>query len=289
MIKAEELSGHLIEHRIAGQVATPRQNNLGKYARFARRDPDVLFGLDPEGAWTDADVLALMARRCGVSADPEHRHGQDRIDPLLTVAALDRLAAVLARTAAARGSVLLGTGHPKQLGGFHAALGAGLRAAGCAVLTPAHPKNFPYFALHHGGEVEYCALDHRQQVGVVRVYEGAPPVGGNASAQTVAAALGALSEPVHTHSPQPVRIALAALAEAGHARPDLVIGDHGWTCGAGRLGIPAVGLADSNDPAVFVAEAEGDVEVAVPLDDGVRPECYELLSAYVLQQAGMSQ
>lgn len=286
MIKAEELYAHLTEHRIAGQVATPRQNNLGKYARFGRRDPDVLFGLDPEGEWTAADVLALMARRCGVSPDPEHRHGQDTIDPQLTIDALDRLAGVVARTAADGGSVLLGTGHPQTLNGFHAALGEALSAAGCALLTPAHPTHFP---MHHGQEVEYCALDYRQRVGVVRVYEGTPPPGAAASAEVVAAALGALSDPVHTHSPQPVRIALAALAEAGQDLPDLVIGDHGWACGAGRLGIPAVGLADCNDPAVFVGEAEGDVEVAVPLDDGVRSASYELLSAYVLQQAGMSQ
>ena len=286
MITSEELHAHLVEHRIAGRVATPRQNNLGKYARFGRRDPDVLFGLDPEGEWTAADVLALMARRVGVSPDRRHLHGQDTIDPRLTVDALDRLAAVVARTAARRGSVLLGTGHPQHLLGFHAALGDALRAVGCAVLAPAHPSHFP---MHHAQEVEYSALDYVRRVGVVRVYEGAPPPGGTVGAEDLAAALGNLSDPVHTHSPQPVRIALAALAEAGEPLPDLVIGDHGWACGAGRLGIPAVGLADSNDPAVFVGEAEGEVEVAVPLDDGVRQGCYELLSAYVLQQAGMSQ
>ncbi|MFC1418331.1 phosphatase [Streptacidiphilus cavernicola] len=286
MITTEELRGHLVEHRIAGLVATPRQNNLGKYARFGRRDPDVLFGLDPEGEWTAADVLALMAERVGVSPDPAHLYGQDTIDPALTVAALDRLAAVLARTAASRGSVLLGTGHPQTLAGFHAALGEALRAAGCAVLTPAHPTPF---AMHHGQQVEHCALEYRRRVGVVRVYEGASPSGAGASTEAAATAPGELSDPVHTHSPQPVRIALAALAAAGEPLPDLVIGDHGWTCGAGRLGVAAVGLADCNDPAVFVGEAEGEVEVAVPLDDGVWRGCYELLSAYVLQQAGMSQ
>jgi hypothetical protein len=286
VITAEELQDHLTRHRIAGQVATPRQNNLGKYARFARRDPDVLFGLDPEGEWTADDVLALMARRCGVSPDPGHREGQDSIDPRLTVAALDRLARVVSRTAEQQGSVLLGTGHPGTLVGFHAALGDALSAAGCAVLTPAHTDHFP---MHHGSEVEYSALDYVQRVGVVRVYEGAPPPDGEASAEVVEAMLGKLGPPVHTHSPQPVRVALAALAKSGRPLPDLVIGDHGWACGAGRMGIPAVGLADSNDPGVFIGEAEGTVEVAVPLDDGVRPECYELLSAYVLQQAGMSQ
>ena len=283
MIDAEELYAHIVANRIAGQVATPREDNLSKYARFARRDPEVLLGLDPEGEWTETDVLALMAERCGVSPDPAHRHGQDVIDPELTIRALDALADVVARTAAGGGSVLLGTGHPSRLLEFHAAIGEGLRSAGCALLTPA--RNSP-FLMHSARGTRACALDYVQRVGVVRVYEGAPPNGARDSA---AADPGALSEPVHTHSPQPVRIALAALAESGEPLPDLVLGDHGWACGAGRMGVPAVGLADSNDPGVFVGEAEGEVEVAVPLDDGVRSDCYGLLSAYVLQQAGMSR
>ncbi|MEZ0091484.1 phosphatase [Streptacidiphilus sp. EB129] len=286
MIAAEELYAHLMACRIAGQVATPRENNLRNYSRFARRDPGVMFGLDPEGSWDEAEVLELMARRCGVSADPEHRHGQDTIDPDLTVRALDRLAGIVADTAARRGAVLLGTGHPRPLGGFYADLGDALGAAGCAVLTPAH--NSP-FLMHFPDGARSCALGYVRRTAVLRVYEEAPPNGAPRSGADGGPGPGALSEPVHTHSPQPVRFALAALADGGDPRPDLVLGDHGWACGAGRLGVRAAGLADSNDPGVFVAEAEGDVELAVPLDDGVRPECYGLLSAYVLQQAGMSQ
>jgi hypothetical protein len=81
---------------------------------------------------------------------------------------------------------------------------------------------------------------------------------------------------------------LAALAEQGRPRPDLVLGDHGWLCGAGRLGIPAAGLADSNDPAPFVGEAEGTVSVVVPVDDGSHPDCYRPLSDYVLQRAELA-
>jgi hypothetical protein len=35
-----------------------------------------------------------------------------------------------------------------------------------------------------------------------------------------------------------------------------------------------VGFADSNDPALFVGEAEGRVAVTVPLDDNVQPHLY---------------
>ena len=283
MIEGAELYGHLMDSRIAGQVATPREHNLRNYARFARRDPDLLLGLDPAGSWTEAEVLALLARRCGVSPDPAHRQGQDTVDPELTIRALDAMAAVLRETAAARGRVLLGTGHPSRLLLFYRQLAAGLRAAGCALLTPARGQRF---AMHAPEGARPALLDYVDDVGLVRVYEGNPPIGapGSAAPDAVGSAT-----PVHTHSPQPVRIALAALAESGHNRPDLLIGDHGWACGAGRLGVRSVGLADSNDPAVFVAEAEGEVAVTVPLDDGVRPDCYGLLSAYVLQQAGMSQ
>jgi hypothetical protein len=37
-------------------------------------------------------------------------------------------------------------------------------------------------------------------------------------------------------------------------------------------GIETVGFADSNDPALFVGEAEGRIAVAVPLDDHVLPQ-----------------
>ena len=282
VIGADELAAHLTACRIAGQVAR-RERVLRSCARFARGDPELLLGLDPERPWPADRLLALLARRCGVSPDPAHRHGPDTLDPELTVRALDALAAVLARTAAAKGTVLTGTGHPGPLLGFYAGLAEALGGAGCSVPTPAQGRAFP---AHAPEGARRCVLDYVRRVGVVRVYEGTPP---NGAPRSVGPGAEPLSEPVHTHSPQPVRIALAALAEAGQPRPDLVIGDHGWICGAGRLGVPAVGPADADDPAVFVAEAEGQVAVAVPLDDGARPECYGMLTAYVLQQAGMSQ
>lgn len=71
--------------------------------------------------------------------------------------------------------------------------------------------------------------------------------------------------------------------------PSLVVGDHGWVCGAGQLGIEAIGLADSDDPAVFVAETEGRVSAVVPLDDAVRSDYYRPLTRYVLNRACLSQ
>jgi hypothetical protein len=67
-------------------------------------------------------------------------------------------------------------------------------------------------------------------------------------------------------------------------RPDLVIADHGWAGTAGQAGITTIGLADTNDPAMFVGAEEGKVAVAVPLDDNVPPVAYEPLAAYVLRK-----
>lgn len=98
------------------------------------------------------------------------------------------------------------------------------------------------------------------------------------------------SEPgAHTHSPLPVRVALEAAVMVHGRLPELVVGDHGWVCGAGQLGIEAIGLADTDDPALFVGEAEGRVSVAVPLDDAVRSAYYRPLTHYVLNRACLSQ
>ena len=45
--------------------------------------------------------------------------------------------------------------------------------------------------------------------------------------------------------------------------------------------IETLGMADCNDPALFVAEEEGKPIVTVPLDDNVPPHLYDPLSAFV--------
>ena len=51
--------------------------------------------------------------------------------------------------------------------------------------------------------------------------------------------------------------------------------------------LTTLGFADCNDPGLFVSEAQGQVEVAVPLDDNVCPGLYAPLIAYVLERAGL--
>ncbi|MEU6480812.1 phosphatase [Streptomyces sp. NPDC047017] len=267
MPSATVLRAHLVRTGLAGAVATTREASLRSYRLFAARDPRVLIGIDPEGAWGQGELLRLMARRCGVSADPGHTAGRDVIDPALTLAALgafaDRLGAVARRGA----PVLLGTGHPHRLLDFYAALADALSAAGCTVLTPAQGRRVD-MTTRFG--LRTHRLDYVRGVGLVRPWDGGR-TGGEPGA--------------HTHSPLPVRLALEAAADAGGPLPELVIGDHGWVCGAGQLGFEAMGPADTDDPAPFVGQAEGRVAVVVPLDDGVRADYYRPLIRYVLQRA----
>ncbi|MCX5199151.1 phosphatase [Streptomyces sp. NBC_00249] len=267
MLSTGALRAHLLAARLAGPVATTREESLRSYRLFAARDPRVLLGLDPDGGWGEGDLLGLMARKCGVSADPAHVSGPDVIDPERTLAALEAFAERLRAVAGARSPVLFGTGHPHRLLGFYVSLARALSAAGCVVLTPARGVGVD-MATRFG--VRPHRIDYVGGVALVR----------EPGAREPGSATGA-----HTHSPLPVRIALGALAEAGGPLPELVVGDHGWVCGAGQLGVEAIGLADTDDPALFVGEAEGRVAVVVPLDDAVRSDYYGPLMRFVLHRA----
>lgn len=257
-----QLRAHLEATRIAGDVATPRENNLRNFRLMSERNPQFLFGLEPAGSWTPEEVLALMARRCGVVPDPGYRAGPDRIDVALTLAALDRYAARLARAAQRRERVMVATGHPAGLFAIHVEVARALEEAGCRLLMPA--AGWAYQTQTREGP---AWRDLRYIGGVAVLHAGA--------------------ELKHTHSARPMRAMLQALADAGEGPPDLVVADHGWAGAAGQAGVDAIGFADCNDPALFVGEAEGKVKVVVPLDDNVAPHHYAPLTAYLLDAAGL--
>jgi hypothetical protein len=259
-----QLREHLIATRIAGDVATPRDNNLRNFRYLSERRPGYLFGMQFDGRWTATDVFELMVARCGIDPDSTRVDGPDTIDPDLTIDALDRFADRLAVAARHGQRVIVATGHPGGVLAIHAEVARGLVAAGCTLLTAGagimleEPRSW-------GVEVR----DVRYVNGVAMLHSGA--------------------ELRHTHSPEPMEMILASLAETGEPPPDLVVADHGWAGAAGQAGIDAIGFADCNDPALFVGEAEGKVLVSVPLDDNVAPHLYAPLTAYVLGRAGLDQ
>jgi hypothetical protein len=239
-------------------VATPRENNLAHFRELANGNRHYWLGLELGDRWSDEqDVLAVMAERVGVSDDPDHRHGQDTIDPELTVGALDRAAAELRKAAEGGLRVLFATGHPGGLLDVHGAVARALRSADC--------------------EIVRVPLGLYADEGVVVQFAGVAVHERGASLW-------------HTHSPEPMRRILDAFDGFGEPLPDLVVADHGWAGCAAQRGVPTVGFADCNDPALFVGEAEDTLAVAVPLDDHVAdPRFYEPLTAYLLDAAGLSE
>jgi len=257
----QALRDYLAANAIAGTVATPRQDSLAKYRRMAAGDPQTTFGLTFSRAWTERDVLAEMALRCGVSPDPAVQDGPDFIDPELTVERLSAMAVRLRQVAEARGTVMLGTGHPAGLLAIHAPVSRHLSAAGCTILTPA--RGWQASPRPDG--------DGAGESGELRYIDRVAVLSRNAG-------LG------HTHLPAAMEAMIAGLRAAGDPMPDLVVADHGFAGAAGAAGLRVVGFADCNDPGLFAGEAEGLIEVAVPLDDNVQPDLYEPLTAFLLQE-----
>lgn len=255
-----ELREHLVRTMIAGEVATPRQNNLLHYRRMSGRDPYYLFGLDLEKPWSFDEVFALMVEKCGIDPDPAHFYGDDTIDPDLTIDALDAMAVRLRLAAERRETVILATGHPSGLLPVHLAVGRALRARGCRVLTPAAGWSY---------EVETSGGARPRHI---RYVDGVAMLSGGGSLH-------------HTHDSAPMRAMLAELAAESEDWPTLAIADHGWAGAAGQAGIETVGFADCNDPALFAGEAEGKIAVVVPLDDNVLPHHYNELTAYLLARS----
>jgi hypothetical protein len=255
----EVLERYLVSAGITGPVNTPRESNLDHARRFAAGEPAYLFGLPPREPWSYERVVALLADRVGIDPDPRRDSGPDTIDPARTVAALDRLRDRVARAAANRERVLLATGHPTGLLEIHLGLAAALRAAGCPILTPA------------AGAVYHVPVEYAEPLRRVHLRY----VGGVAMSSDGYALW-------HSHSPAGMLHVLAALAADGAAPPDLVVADHGFAGAAAAAGLDVACFADSNDPALFVGEAEGRVGITVPLDDNVLPHLYQPVVDYLL-------
>lgn len=273
-----ELRAHLVRTMIAGEVATPRQNNLLHYRRMAAGNPYYQFGLELKPSWTERTVLEMMVERCGVDPDPAHLFGDDTIDPDITIDMLEAMGERIGLAARRRENVVVATGHPATLTPLYQAVARALAAAGCRVLTPAAGWTYEI-------ETGYGGSDLRR---IVYAEPG------------VAMLEGDDRRTHHTHDPHPMEAMLRELssgaaisASAGPAEakpdiwPDLAIADHGWAGAAGQAGIDTVGFADCNDPALFAGAAEGKIDVVVPLDDGVSPHHYAPLTAYILDRAGL--
>lgn len=249
-----ELAVYLDSVHITGEVATPRENNLQHMRQFLEGNEHLEFGVELTRAWTYDDVFDLMHERVGTNPDRDHVEGQDTIDAAACVAALDRFADRLGASAHRKERILFATGHPAGLLPVHAAFARAVTRVGATAVRVPEGRRF------REGDI-------RQIFGVLVWHQH-----------------GGL---MHTHFPEPMRLSLDTLVADGQALPDLVVADHGWAGQAAAVGLPTLGFADCNDPGLFVSEAQGQLEVAVPLDDNVCPGLYDPLIRYVLDRAGL--
>ncbi|MDP8991657.1 MAG: phosphatase [Actinomycetota bacterium] len=250
------LREHLVKARLAGVVQTTPGHVAGNCEKLVSGDPNYTFGLSD---WLSADVAevrAVVAELCGDAAVEGDPDGPGWIDPDATMAAIDAQRAELNAHARARSSVLLATGHPTGLLPHYMALGRALRHAGCELLV----------ALDDSWITE--GEDRRG----IRFFDGVAcaRTGGNM---------------VHTHRSRFMEAMLDALEEQGR-RPGLVLGDHGMAGAAIERGIETLGIADVNDPALFLAQSRGRAEAVMPIDDNLPPALFEPVTAALVDGIG---
>ncbi|MDO4253235.1 MAG: phosphatase [Rothia sp. (in: high G+C Gram-positive bacteria)] len=249
----QEFAQYLDRVKITGQVATPREVNLKHMRGFVAGLDHLEFGVRWTRPWSFEDVLELMARRVGSSPDPDFVAGVDTISAQLCIAALKDYARIFGQAVAQGKSLLFATGHPAGLFPIYAQLAQAAQQAGAQLLTIQEGQPF-------------LDGDIRQIMGVVMCEQ-----------------YGSLQ---HTHLPGAMELVLAQLEQKG-LQPDLVIADHGFAGYAASAGLATVGIADCNDPGLFVAAEQGQLLVAVPMDDNVTPHLYQPLLEFILTQAGL--
>lgn len=255
-LSRESLARYLDRVLITGAVATPREANLRNIHGFLDGDRHQHMGVKLTRKWDFDSVFELMRDRVGIDGNPEYTEGQDTISATRCIAALDRYADVFSEAVTGRQRLLFATAHPSGLAPVYARLARVARRCGARVIR--FDSALPF----EDGDVRQI-----EDVIMVEQYGGLR----------------------HTHSPKPMHLVLDRLKADDRRAPDLVISDHGMAGYAGsKAGLRTIAMGDCNDPAIFVAEAQGDVEVAVPLDDNVPPHLYDPLVDYIISRAGLA-
>ncbi|WP_178945500.1 phosphatase [Kocuria sp. TGY1127_2] len=242
------LAEHLERTHITGEVATAREINLAHITGFLEGNEHLEFDVEPKRTWTWDQVFDLMVRRCGINSDRDHVEGQDTIGTELCLNALNRYRRRFWEAVKAGDSILFATGHPAGLFPIYQHMAAAARSDGA---------------------------------NVIEIREGIPFKGGDLRQINDVVMFQQYGSLAHTHYPEPMRLVLEQLQDGG-GRPDFVVADHGWAGAAASAGIPTIGIADCNDPGLFVSEAQEELEVCVPMDDNVLPGYYSAVIDYIL-------
>lgn len=241
-ISRDDLERALLAGMIAGWATHPLDNVRGNAQLLLDRDPDKEFGLTGlQRAMSLERILRLVEEAAGAPIDREARTGpvEIRPGPIIdaSLAARGRLALACEREE----TVVLATGHPTGLAHLYHELALLLRSRGAKVDALGRGLRWRERHLEHDWFVEHWD-------GVAMLTDG--------------------REPRHTHRPDAMERMLA------ERRPDLVFADHGFAGAAIEAGVETISIADVNDPALLVAQAQGRTEHVLVFDDHVRPDDY---------------
>lgn len=243
MVWSEQLVDHLVRTRLAGDVATDKDNIERKIASFLGGDPQSTMGFEEWPVMSAEEVRRTIDEQYDFDLGLARGH-EGYISPHLTVAALARHARILGELVRRRsGPVVIATGHPSGLLEHYQAIAAWLAAHGVPQL--AHELDGLPLPAPDGGD----GWELREVRGVLCVYDG----------MTLA----------HCHLPGPMA---AVLRATGPDRPALVLADHGFAVVGAQAGLRVASVSDVNDIGPIVTAARfPETVTSLPIDDNLRP------------------
>lgn len=250
-MSADALADALERERVAGWIFTPVHDVMRKARMLASGDPGVALGLGGLLPTTLEEIIGGLNRLADWDFATENgNRGRSWVSPAMVAAQAERVAARL-RAACERGErVFFGTGHPTGPLEMYIRWADALRERGATIVRLADGE--AYEGYHGGSEIRYIC-----DVACVSI-------GGDLA---------------HTHSARPMESMLGA-----GLRPDLVVGDHGFAGAALTKGIDALGVVDTNDPALVLAWARGLPLSPILCDDNRPPGSYRELTDFVLRR-----
>jgi hypothetical protein len=246
-----ELLGGLRSGAVAGPETThPLDNVLRNIRLLHEGDPDKQFGMTGLQTLEPEEILELVGRGAGFEPDPSVTTGPVPVDPERVLDACGEAGDRFAEAIRHRERVILATGHPVGLAHLYIEVGRLLRAGGATIIEPADGTTWHEVDRPHPWQIRYL--------------DGVAMLTDEASAR-------------HTHSGDAMDRMLDDLT------PDLVFADHGFAGAAIERGVDAVSIADVNDPALLVAQAQGRTRTVIVMDDNVAPQaywpCYQAIAA----------